>query len=337
MSSTDRLSLALPVDVVRQFDHTVTQTQLQNNTFQGTPDDRDMLASHLEDAEDEFRATADMDVRLAREGSPGNRETFEQVTHKVKGHQAFKRAFSRVGRDYAVREVRRSLEHDRVMPFDTDEGDEAHVYRGTRRTGSDTWEDISGDAGDTWDIIDHRGGILVFHPAKLMRATVTGGHGLSVGGTRLDELRVAISYRHGALGGGRGLAGETALGETLDDSETPDAVDLTDAARLPGRGDVTLLVGDEYLRADVDVPAGTMDVLERGVRGTDATAHDGGARVRYTPGSVRKAVAARAAMTLIQAGRYSAWLPDADDEVDKGDMLEELRATWERTLEAVRA
>lgn len=331
----DRLTLALPIDVARVFDHTVTQTQLANNTFQGTPDDKDVLSGHIEDAEDEFRSATDTGVRLSRTGSPGNRETYEQVTHKVKGHQAFKRTFSRTARDYAAREVRNNLAHTRILPFDSTAGDEAHVWRGVSRAANTEWEDITDDIGDTWDIIDYRNGIIVLDPVKLHRAMVAGGHGVGLAGNRLDEVRIALTYRHGALGGGRAVSGAATLDDALSQGATPDVVALTDAERLPGLGDVELLIGDEYLLADIDPGAGTMNVLERGNRGTTDVAHSAEDRVQYTPGAVRKAVASRAAMALIQAGRYSAWLPDADDAIDKSDMLESLESTWSGTVEAL--
>jgi len=53
--SNDRLTLAVPVDVARVFDSTVTQAQINQSTFQNSPDDDDLLASMIEDAEDEFR------------------------------------------------------------------------------------------------------------------------------------------------------------------------------------------------------------------------------------------------------------------------------------------
>lgn len=331
----DRLTLALPIDVARVFDHTVTQTQLNNNTFQGTPDDKDVLSGHIEDAEGEFQTSAGTGFRLSRMGKSGDRETYEQITHKVKGHQAFKRSFSRAARDYSATEVRKSLENGRVLPFDKSQGDEAYVWRGISSTAGGEWEDITDDKGDTWDIIDHRDGVLVFHPVKLHRAMVAGGHGVGLAGSRLDEVRVAVTYRHGVLGGGRGVSGAGELNADLSSGATPTGLDLTDATRLPGSGDVVLLIGDEYILADVDTSADTMDVLERGLRGTTDTSHSSGDRVQYTPPAIRKAVASRAGMALIQAGRYSAWLPDADDEIGKEDMLESLESTWNRTIEAL--
>lgn len=335
---SDRLTLALPVDVARQFDSTVTATQLDNDVFQGSADDVDLIASIIEDAEDEFRSLANVDMRLSRVGTSGDIETYEQVTYKVKGHQAFKRSFSRTGREYRPVEVEKNLANGRLLPFDSAQGDEAYIYRGTRQTSGNQWEDVTDDQGDTWDIINHAEGTVVFHPINLMRAMTTAGHGIGLAAGRLDEVRMAITYRHGALGGSRAFAGRTTLTSSLNSTDTPSALSVDDASRLPtgtGSGPIALLIDSEYILAEPDPSADTIDVKERGIRGTSGAAHSSGARVQYTPPSIRKAVAARSGMTLVQSGRYSAWLPDADDEVDKNDMLSIMKETWNRTVDAM--
>ena len=333
---TDRLTLALPIDVARQFDHTVTQTQLESNTFQGTADDRGVLAGHIEDAEDEFRQRADLATAIAREGVPGDPETYERRTHKVKGHEAFKASWSRSARDYRPTEVEVDLDHGRVLPIDPAEGDEVRIYRGMGGSTADAWEDVTDAQGDVWDIVDHRAGTLVLHPAEIHRATRRNRQGIGVtGGQR--KVRVAVCYRHGGLGRGRSLIRSTELAAGIDDTETG-GVAVDDVEVFPvgvAGGSLVLLIGEEYVTATADHESGEITIQERGVRGTDAAGHDSGDRVQYVPPSVRKAVAARAGMALIQAGRYSAWLPDADDEVGKSDMLAELRDTWETTLAAV--
>lgn len=332
----NRTTLALPVDVfLEHFDSTVTQTQLDNNTVLGSPDDKDALTSMLEGAEDEFRQQADMDMRLSRVGSPGEIETYEQLTYDVKGHEAFKRNWSRTSRDYMPAEVTKNLANGRVLPFDSTEGDEVRAYRGIRGTTSDQWEDITSDQGDLWDVVDHGAGTIVLHPIEVHRAMVGHAQGLAAGGGQLREVRLAITYRHGALGGGRGTAGETSLTEALNSTATPSALGVDDASRLPSGDGVTLLLGGEYLVADVDEANDTLNVTDRGVRNTNAESHASGDRVVYTPGSIRKAVAARAAMQVVQSGRYQSWLPDSEDAIDKGDMIDEFRTTWESTLEAM--
>lgn len=334
---SDRLTLALPIDVfLDHFDATVTQTQLSNNTVLGSPDDRDVLSSMLEGAEDEFRQRADMNMRLSRVGSPGSIETYEEVTYDVKGHEAFKRNWARTARDYMPAEAETDLKNDRVLPFDSAEGDEVHVYRGLRGSSGNSWEDVTSDQGDLWDIVDYRGGTFVIHPAEVHRAMV--GHAQGVGGFggQLRQARFRISYRHGGLGGGRGTAGQTTLSADLNSTtDTPNSLSVDDASRLPASNGVVLLMGEEYLLADVDATNDALDVLKRGVRNTTAESHASGDRVVYTPGAIRKAVAARAAMQVVDAGRYQSFLPDTDDTIDKGEMKSDFEATWDATLEAM--
>jgi len=339
--AADRLALALPVDVSRMMDHSVTQTQLTNNTFQATPDDRDLLASYIEDAEGEFRAATDATFRESRAGVAGDRETYPTVTYSVPGHADFKRKYTGVSSMYDLEEVEKNLGDKRILPFDSAEGDEAYVYRGLGGSSSgDEWEDVTADYGDTWAIVDHRNGTVAFDPLELIRAMTGGGQGVGVNRSRLSKLRFAISYRHGTLGGSRNLAGSTALGTSLTTAATGSTA-VVDASRLPSAltqgGSVTLLIGEEYVRATVDASADTIDIVERGVRGTTAATHSSGDRVQFTPPSVRKAVASRAGMQLIQSGRYSAFMPDSEDAIDKDAMLSNLKETWEATVAAARA
>lgn len=333
---SDRTTLALPIDVVRTLDHTVTQTQLSNNTFQGTPDDRDMLSSLIEDAEDELRAQTNLTMRLSRAGTPGQKETYDHVTYSLPGHETYKRQWSRVGGDYLNQEIETSLSHDRILPFDSAEGDEAYFYRGLSGSASgDEWEDVTDEFGDSWFIVDHRDGTIVFHPQELDRAMVGNTRGVSFGNQ--SQLRFAISYRFGSLGGTRSDPGAATLDTSLTNTETG-TVAITDADQLPtggSGGSIVLLVNEEYLRATVDPQNDQLDIVERGVRGTSGAAHSSGDRVQYAPPAVRKAVAARAGMGLVQSGRYSAYLPDSDDTLDKGDVLDEQTYTWEKTLEAL--
>jgi hypothetical protein len=334
---TDRATLALPIDVARgNFDFQVTQTQLSNNTFLGSADDRDVLFGLVEDAEDEFRRRADLNTRVSRVGIPGNPETYEQWTYQVKGHEAFKQSWARTSRDYRPTEAERNLNNDRVMPFDSSNGDEVRVYRGMRGTTSDTWEDVTDQQGDLWDVVDHQSGTLVLHPVEIHRAMQAHAHGIG-GGGQLRQVRVAICYRHGGLGRGRSLVRSTELGESITSSDTG-SVSVDDSDVIPSGvagAPPILKVGDEYIRATPDRSTDTIDVAERGVRGTSADSHDSGDRVVYVPPAVRTTVSARAAMKLLLGERYNAYLPDADDAIDIGEMLDELRATWESTLSAV--
>lgn len=336
---SDRLTLALPIDVVRAFDHTATQTQLSNNTFQGTPDDRDTLASLIEDAEGEFRRLTNSDMRVSRAGSSGDRETYPQLTYKVPGHPDFRRSWTGFSAMYDLEEVEKNLRDDRILPFDSTEGDEAYVYTGLGGSSSgDEWEDVTDEYGDSWTIVNHRSGTIKFDPLELLQAMAASRTGLSLSNNRLKKLRFAISYRHGTLGGSRSGAGATTLDTSISDSDTG-ATSVGDASNMPDAGglggSLILLLGTEYVRATTDPSGDTIDILERGVRGTNAASHSSGDRVQYTPPEARTAVKERAKMWFIQSGRYSAYLPDADDTIDKGEMLEEARSTWSGIVEAL--
>jgi hypothetical protein len=337
----DRLTLAIPVDVARQFDSTVSQAQIDASTFQNSTDDNDLLAGMIEDAEDEFRARTDDTMRISRVGVAGQRETYEVVSYDLSGHQAYKRNWTGVTTDYRQTEVTTGLDQTRVLPFDSTLGDEIYIYRGLRgQTGvaGNTWEDITDEENETWAIQNYNEGRIVFDPVLLFESNYTHENGVSVGGRgRLRELKVAISYRYGGLGGSRAQATATDLAEQIDDSQT-DTVSVSDGSRFPtgeSAGSIIVLVEREYLRITPDPANDQLTINERGVRGTTATSHPSGARVQYTPPAIRKAVASRAGMQLITAGRYSEWLPDTDDTIDKSDMQDTMAETWNTTIEAL--
>jgi len=129
----------------------------------------------------------------------------------------------------------------------------------------------------------------------------------------------------------------TALDVGIDDTETG-AVDVADADALPsGVAGPTqvLLIGREYVTATLDRDNGQIVLTERGVRGTTATSHESGDRVQYTPPSMRKAVASRAGIKLINSATYRGWLPDTDADVEPSDILDDLEATWDDTISAL--
>lgn len=339
MSSADRLTLCLPIDVARLFDTQVTTAQIGTDTFVNSGDDDDTLASMIEDAEDELRAQTDESMRIARVGVAGQRETYEVVSYDLSGHQAYKRNWTGVSADYRQTEVTTGLDNDRILPFDSTAGDELYVYRGLRgSTGGNTWEDITDEEGETWAIQNYAHGRIVFDPVLLFESQHTHQHGISVGGRgRLRELKVSISYRYGGLGGSRARATATDLSTGLSAGQTG-TVSVSDGSGFPtgqNAGSIIVLIGREYLRVVPDPASGEMDIIERGVRGTTDAEHDSGDRVQYTPPAIRKAVAARAGMQLVQSNRYRGWLPNTEDDLDSGDVVDEMQAIWEGTIEAL--
>jgi len=336
--SDDRLTLALGIDVARQFDSTVTEAQINQSTFQSSGDDEDLLSSMIEDAEREFYDAVDTQLEIGRAGVEGKRETFEQPTYKISGHKITKGNFTGVWSDYNQSEANIVLENTRVLPFDSAEGDAVYVYQGLQgSTGSSAWKDITDQEDDQWAILDNREGIFAFDPDQIWRTIRNRNSGLTSGPSSQRRVRFAITYRYGGLGGSRSTTSRTQLGVSLDDTQT-DTVDVADGSAFPtsgGSGSIVVLVGREYMSVDPDPTNDQMTIVERGVRGTTATSHASGDRIQYTPPSVRKAVAARAGMQLVNAGRYSEFLPDTDDSLDKSDMLDQMELTWNSTIEVM--
>jgi hypothetical protein len=324
---------ALPTDVARAFDTTVTDAQIANNTFLGGGDDRDALYGMIEDAEAEFRNATDKQMRLSRVGSLGTRESYEEQTYRVKDHQSYRARFSEFTFDYDFTEFTVNLDHNNVIPFDSAEGDEIFVYRGL---GSDpNWEDITDDQTDCWTVINHRTGQLNVSERELYRAMFGSvRRGLRITGG-LDKARFAISYRYGTLGGGRNVAGQTGLDGSLNETATT-TVSVDDGSVFPvGDGTIIVQIEEEYLRVEPDPTNDQMTVVERGVRGTRGAEHDSTDDVLYTPPAVRKAVAARAGMQLVQSARYQDFLPNSEADMDQSDVLAELQDTYEMTVAAL--
>jgi hypothetical protein len=344
MATDTRLTLAIGIDTARLFDSTVSQAQIDADTFPTAVEDAgDLLASLIEDAESEFYELTDDQLKIGRVGLAGQRQTYETVTYKLNGHQQYKSNFTGVTSDYLPQEVNTGLENDNVLPFDADAGDEAYLYTGLggkTAASTETWADITDEYGETWAIKNHARGRITFDPILLFQSRLTNAQGVGVGGrNQLDELAVQLSYRYGGLGGSRSRPTRTTLTETggIDDSQT-DSVSVADGTNFPtsgSSGSVVVLIDREYLSVDPDPDTDSMDIIERGVRGTTAASHDEDARIQYTPPSVRKAVASRAGMTLVNSGRYSDWLPDTEDDLDKSDVIDSFESTWAATIDAL--
>lgn len=334
---SDRLSLAIPIDTARLFDSTTTQPQIDSDIFQGSSDDDDLLASYLEDAADEFRALTDDAMRVSRVGVADKRETFENATYKVSGHKLTKGTFTGTWTDFLPEQQSIMLDNQRVLPFDSAAGDAVYLYQGLAESG-DSWEDVTDHEGEMWEIVDHTAGRFAFSPIDIAETVMT-GRPTAFGRVPefLKRMRFAISYRYGGLGGSRGRASETTLDASLTDTQTG-TVAVADGTAFPtgnAGGSIIVLIGTEYLEVLPDPANDQMDVLTRGVRGTVGQSHSSGDRLTYTPPSVRKAVASRAAMTLIDSGRHAAWLPSEDDSISKDMMVGDFKETWNRTVEAL--
>jgi len=334
--SPNRLSLALPIDVVRRFDATVGESQIDANQVLSSADDYDTVASAIEDAEGEFKRMVGLSSRVSREGIPGKRESFEQPTYKTSGHQLTKATFSGVWTDYLPEQQDIRLENDRILPFDTAEDDAVYFYQGL--DANERWTDISDKQGEVWDILDHRNGVFTFDPYALVDEVVgVNIHGISTTPTFLKRFRFAISYRYGLLDRNSAQIGQTDLTNSLTASQTGSVavadVDILSRGRVSSTA--VLRIGPEYVTAEYDRPNGDLDIIERGVRGTEAVDHDSGETVMYVPPEYRKAVASRAAMEIATSMRYSEFLPDADDSMSREEVVAEFEATWTGIVDAL--
>jgi hypothetical protein len=337
VQSPDRLSLALPVDVIRRIDVTVSESQIDANQVLSSGQDYDAFASAIEDAEGEFKRMVGLSSRVSREGIPGKRETFEQPTYKTSGHALTKATFTGVWSDYLPEQQNIPLKNVRVLPFDSAEDDAVYFYMGLDADGSD-WIDITDEKGDAWDIVDHRSGLFTFDPYTLIDDVIDYNAGsLRSMPNFLKRFRFAISYRHGILDRDSSQVGQTALSNTVTAGQTGgvavDDVDVLSRGRVSSTA--VLRIGPEYVTAEYDRANGEVDIIERGVRGTEAVEHDAGTTIMYVPPEYRKAVASRAGMEVATSSRYTGWLPDADDSMDRSEVIAELEATWSGIVDAL--
>jgi len=332
--AAERLSLALPVDVIRSFDQTILQSQLEDGQVTDPNDDLDVIASYIEDAEDEFRQRTGFSTRDSRMGVPGDRDTYEVVEFDLSGHRIYRRRFSHATFDYDYSEEARDLMNDQLKPFDPDE-DDAFMWRGV----AEGWENVSDEYGETWSFRDERTGEVAIHPVELHEALTRSYDGLPGAGGQQTAVRLAVSYRYGASARSRSRIGTASfagsLGGTESDLGTVAVDDIDKLPRGPASDVAIYKSGGEYFVATPDRDAGELDVKARGVRGTSPEAHADGDRVLYVPPTVRKAVAARACIELLKGSRVQAYLPDNESDISKGDLIGDLKETYQQALDTL--
>lgn len=286
-----------PVDVLRRFDPKLTVTDLEDGSFIGEADLQKVVA-RIEQAGDEFENDTRHSFRETRVGSPGQPATYEQ--------EGVDRQKYRSG-------IKLFLDHRHVVPLDPAEGDTLEV-----RTGRDSWRDITDREGERWTA-DYTQGWLRIHSR----------FNTSVRWQKdLRENNVRVTYRYGALGGGRDRGGETTLDGQVDDTSDPT---VSTPSRLPRRG--TLLIGNaEYVRyGGIDRETGALSGVSRGERATAAESHPDGEVVHYCPIDVREAVADYAAVELI---RYD----DFVDQIGQGEGVKPSTKIeqWEKNFERIK-
>lgn len=292
-----RTHYAHPVDTLRKFNPQLTMQNLRNNDYIGNDDVEKVLAA-IEGAESEFDTLTRNPFREVRVGTPDHPETWE-----VQDSEMYRTEYG----------VKIWLDNRDIHPIDPGKGDAIQM-----RQGKNHWDDITNEEGTKWEMNTEKGWIRVF--SRYRR---------SAHRQQLRDMFMRITYRHGAPGGRHHKAGQTELSAAVTDVDS--ALPVEDPQVLQRNG-VLFVGGDEYVSASGwDLDAGTVDVA-RGIRGTEAQAHDAGTTVHYCPLQVREAVACKSAKELL---RYEDWV---DELIESGgysarDKMEDWTGEWESALD----
>lgn len=284
------------VDVVRKFDPTITETEVDINDFI-TNEDRAQLRARIDAVCADFEDETGMAMRRGRFGAPNAPETYE--------HQD-------VANRRPSKPLWATLTYRPVLPFDSAENDTLEI-----RTGKDSWEDVTDSAGDEF-VLDNRTGRL-----KLYRTLLNRIHWDAP-----DDRFLRATYRYGALGGSQYAGGQTTLDGDIADSDT--SISVANAARLPDRG-VVLIANDEYARiTSVDHSTNTLTVT-RGLRATSAAAQSDGDAVHFCPENVRDAIAGQAARELVLYDDWVNRIVETEEGLQPSDKLD----AWEDAYESL--
>lgn len=287
-----------PVDVLRKFDPTLTESDLSNNDFIGN-EDLAQVRARIDSVCSDFEDQTGHAFRRNRMGSPGATETYES---------------QQVINTRPTAPLWASLDWRPVLPFDSASNDTLEI-----RTGKDSWDDVTDSAGSEFTL-DHRTGRL-----KLYRILIN-----RIFWGADDDRFLRATYRYGALGGDQTEGGQTTLDGGIADSDT--SVDVANAARLPNRG-IVLIANDEYARiTDVDYSTDTL-TLSRGERVTSKASHSDGDVVHFCPENVRDSVAAEAARELLLYDDWTDQLVDTGNGAPQPQQkLDDWESTWEQAL-----
>jgi len=296
-----RTTYAHPVDVLRKFNpEVVADGLLSSNEYIGSSDDEEFVRARIEGVEDQFEDLTRNAFRERRVGNPGEPRTWEY-------HEADFRRYQHG--------VKIWLENRSVLPFEPTAGDTLEI-----RTGRDRWKDITDQEGDLYEADYREGTIRIYGVYR---------YAGSWRNAALDR-NVRITYRHGALGGSRNRGGETSLDGQL--ASGAPSITVSDASRLPNRG-LLLIGGDEYVQVSgKDLDTESLTGVTRGLRGTDDQQHADGAQVHYCPVSIREAVAARAAVELLEYDDWVDSLVEASEGFAKPQKVSDWNGEWEQAL-----
>jgi hypothetical protein len=294
----------LPVDALRRFDPTMSQSDLtSDNLFDNN--DYQIWWTEAQDASDEFDTKTNNAQRLT---TVGRGDSWEYHDATLRKHQGGAKVY---------------LDHRNVLPFDYSEGDRIQI-----RVTRDSWKDITEDP-DRWRSNLSDGILQIF----TRRVAIVGRNRRSM---IADNIR--LRYRYGALGGTRKRAGQTNLANDATAQDT--TVDVENAGRLPPSG--TVLIGRDaadnnpeyitYTGADTGSSPNQLTGVTRGGRGTADSAHTAGAAVHYCPLDVRKAVSGRVATEFIRSDDIAGNLSTPDDNISFSDRVEDWTSDWEDAL-----
>lgn len=295
-----RTLYALPVDVLRKFDPTLVGTgELENNDYIGSSDDQELVRARIEGVGDSFEDLTRMAYRERRQGSTDSPSTYEY-------HDADFRRYQHG--------VKVWLDNHPVVPIDPEAGDRIEIRKSRER-----WRDIT-DEDSLWEA-DYESGWLRIYRRRL---------GAARRGQAWIDRNIRVTYRYGALGGSRNRGGQTTL--TEDASEGDSTLTVENPGRLPRSG--LLLVGNtEYVRfKGANRDTGELQGVTRGVRGTDAVAHSAEDVVHYCPVAIREAIAAKAAVELLEYDDWVDQLVEATDGFATNQKVQEWNSEWEQTL-----
>lgn len=294
-----RTHYIVPMDVTRRFDPTITNSELETNDYIGT-DDMERIRSRIEGVEGQW----DRHARPLREVRIGSQDAPVYQSAKGKGFP-----------------IHVYLDHEHIIPFDASAGDSIE-----RRTGIDTWTDITNEEGSGW-VADYRKGKLTVYEIP--------GRGHLPVLRRWRDRFIRVTYRVG-LGAEYGQAGQTTISETLFQGGTPGSLSVSDASRLSPGGGTMLVDGTEYVHVDgVDESNDTVSIAERGLRGTSDGERSSGSVIHYCPLNVREAISARAAVELARWENFADRLASTgDSSLDLGSKVDQWNAEWREALGA---
>ncbi|MBX0350477.1 hypothetical protein [Haloarcula pellucida] len=289
------------MDVVRRFNPQITQSNLESSS--SNPEealighkDVDKISARIEGVEAKWNRSA----RPMRPVRIGSRDAPVYLSAKGAGFP-----------------VHAYLDEQNILPLDPNEGDFIE-----RRTGRDTWTDITTREGQAW-VADYRMGKLTIFRLP--------GHGSLPVLRNYRERFVRLSYRLG-VGGEYGTAGQTTLTSQLAQGSTT-TIGVDDASRLPPSGGVMLVDGAEYVDvASVDHSADEITIRARGVRATSDADRASGSTVHYCPMDVREAVAAKAAEELVRFDDWTDELVDGGRAVQAERKLDDWESEWTNTI-----